>query len=247
MIARDHLQPTGSLGGFSVSSCENTSLLVAPLGPGDALDNALEVKCSDLRTAISRFKSIAAHDALILLRSSLSASRLMHILRCAPCINHSLLPTTVCCSVITSSCLSDIQWLQAGLPIGDGSRGIRRVSLLALSAFLASAANTRDLQDRMLVACNVGVDTVVTSARDTWSSFTALPCPSDTDARRQRSWDEPNVTREVKAIWEGASSEMDKARLLTSKAPHSSDWLYALPITACGLRLSDKAIRVAVG
>ena len=40
---------------------------------------------------------------------------------------------------------------------------------------------------------------------------------------------------------------MDKARLLTSKAPHSSDWLYALPITACGLRLSAEAIRVAVG
>ena len=40
---------------------------------------------------------------------------------------------------------------------------------------------------------------------------------------------------------------MDKARLLASKAPHSSDWLYALPITTCGLRLSDEAIRVAVG
>ena len=40
---------------------------------------------------------------------------------------------------------------------------------------------------------------------------------------------------------------MDKARLLASKVPHSSDWLYALPITACGLRLSDEAIRVAGG
>ena len=86
------------------------------------------------------------------------------------------------------------------------------MSSLVLSAFLASAANTRDLQDRMLVACNVGVDTVVASARDTWSSLNAPPCPSDTDARRQRSWDEPNVTRDVKAIWEGASSEMNKAR-----------------------------------
>ena len=28
---------------------------------------------------------------------------------------------------------------------------------------------------------------------------------------------------------------------------HSSDWLYALPITACGLRLDNEAIRVAVG
>ena len=75
MIARDHLQPTGSLKGFYVVRCENASLLDAPLGPGDALDNAVEVKCSDLRTAITRLTSIAAHDALILLRSSLSAPR----------------------------------------------------------------------------------------------------------------------------------------------------------------------------
>ena len=55
------------------------------------------------------------------------------------------------------------------------------------------------------------------------------------------------MTRDVKAIREGASSEMDKARLLASKASHISDWLYALLITACGLRLSDEAIRVTVG
>ena len=69
MIDRDHLQPTGSMEGFSVVSFENTSLLGAPLGPGDVLDNALEVKCSNLRTAISRLKSIEGPDALILLRS----------------------------------------------------------------------------------------------------------------------------------------------------------------------------------
>ena len=167
----------------------------------------------------------------------------MHVLRCAPCINHPLLFTHDSLlregiSVITNSCLSDIHWLQASLPIRDDGLGIRRVSSLAFSAVLASAANTRDLKDRALVACNVGVDTVVASARDTWSSFNALPCPSDTDARRQRLWNEPNVTRDVKAICEGARSEMDKARLLAAKAPHINDWLYTLPITGCGLRLT---------
>ena len=36
-------------------------------------------------------------------------------------------------------------------------------------------------------------------------------------------------------------------RLLASRAPHSGDWLQAWPITACGLRLDDESIRVAVG
>ena len=31
------------------------------------------------------------------------------------------------------------------------------------------------------------------------------------------------------------------------QSPHSSDWLFVLPVSACGLRLSDEAIRNAVG
>jgi hypothetical protein len=43
------------------------------------------------------------------------------------------------------------------------------------------------------------------------------------------------------------SNQHDKARLLAVSADHSSDWLHALPISSCGLRLSDEAVRVAVG
>ena len=30
-------------------------------------------------------------------------------------------------------------------------------------------------------------------------------------------------------------------------SPHSGDWLLALPISACGLRLDDEAVRIATG
>ena len=40
--------------------------------------------------------------------------------------------------------------------------------------------------------------------------------------------------------------DFDKARLLAFKAAHSSDWLFALPISSCGLRMCDQTIRVAV-
>ena len=39
----------------------------------------------------------------------------------------------------------------------------------------------------------------------------------------------------------------NRARLLAVSAPHSGDWLNALPISSCGLRLDDEAVRVAIG
>ena len=75
----------------------------------------------------------------------------------------------------------------------------------------------------------------------------SLPCPADDAAVRQRAWDTPAVTRDWLSVWQNASTETDKARLTALRAQHSSDWLFALPISVCGLRLGDEAIRVVVG
>jgi len=53
-------------------------------------------------------------------------------------------------SSIYNLSLTDDQWLQASLPVRNGDFGIRRVSSLASSAFLASAAGTRGLRDQIL-------------------------------------------------------------------------------------------------
>ena len=39
---------------------------------------------------------------------------------------------------------------------------------------------------------------------------------------------------------------LSESQVLASVAPHSGDWLLALPVTSCGLRLTDDAVRVAV-
>ena len=44
-----------------------------------------------------------------------------------------------------------------------------------------------------------------------------------------------------------AEDSYTRARLLVTSAPHSGDWLLAIPISSCGLRLDDEAIRIAVG
>jgi len=48
--------------------------------------------------------------------------------------------------------LTDIQWLQASLPVTYGGLGVRRVSSLASSAFLASAAATDTLQQQRFLS-----------------------------------------------------------------------------------------------
>ena len=70
---------------------------------------------------------------------------------------------------------------------------------------------------------------------------------SEGSAFKQRDWDAPAVTRDWHWIYDHATCDLDKARLMAIKSPRSSDWLFALPVSTCGLRLSDEEIRIAVG
>jgi len=56
-------------------------------------------------------------------------------------------------SVHRYSNLTDSQWIQASLPVRDSGLGVRRVALLAIPAFIASAASTLSLQDDLLSDC----------------------------------------------------------------------------------------------
>jgi len=96
------------------------------------------------------------NDALILLKMSFSAPKMLH----TPCVNHprlamfdSLLRKGI--GIICYLDLTDIQWLQSSLPVKDGGLGVRRVSSLASSAFLASATATDALQQQLLFRSSI--------------------------------------------------------------------------------------------
>ena len=65
--------------------------LVLCLSQAVTLDSCLENKICKLCSAISRLCLLLAQEAIIILRSSFNIPRLMHILRCSPCFDHSLL------------------------------------------------------------------------------------------------------------------------------------------------------------
>ena len=200
-VSRSHDYREQAFQAFLEIAPEDACLLGAPLCTGRALDKALSSRCSDLRIAIGRLKVLPSHDALILLRSSFSVPRLMHILRCVPCAGHpsltvfdNLLREGI--NSITNSHLSDIQWLQASLHTRDVGLCIRRATSLALFAFLASAVSTSDLQHGILSSCWPTPDAEYIGACASWSAMYSLPCPTDDAAVSQRAWDTPAVARD---------------------------------------------------
>jgi len=56
----------------------------------------------------------------------------------------------------------------------------------------------------------------------------------------------PGITQVRQVVEESKLDAFQRAQFLAASAPHSRDWLLALPIASCGLRLDAEAIRVAV-
>lgn len=225
-------------------------LLGAPLFHGSTLDAAWADRCADMDRAATRLSRIASQDALILLRASFSAPRVQHLLRCSPSVDHAALvkfdsQLRSALGRITNCDLSDSQWLQASLTVKEGGLGVRRVASLALPAFLASAVSCFSLQEAILSSCRSQQDAFVTDYQAIWTSLHGSP-PTGLSLHKQSSWDRPGLLHDKARLVTGLTSDRQRASFLAASCCHSGDWLMALPITACGLRLDDEAVRVSV-
>ena len=95
---------------------------------------------------MDRLCLVGSKDALILICASFSAHTVQYLLRCSLSVDvpelqkfDDLLRSAL--SHITNNTSPDLQWRQTSLSIRFGGLGVRRVSKLALPAFLASAAS----------------------------------------------------------------------------------------------------------
>ena len=117
---------------LSPGECE---ILGSPISVGPAMDAHLAARCTDLARAGDRLKLLQAHDALVILKNSLSAPKLLYTLRTSPCSGHPALRTfdhTLRTSLIaiTNVDIDDFGWVQANLPVGRGGLGVRSVACL---------------------------------------------------------------------------------------------------------------------
>src|SRR6218665_2206355 len=134
--------------------------------------------------------------------------------------------------------------MQASLPFRDGGVGTRWLSMLATSAYLASAASTV-----LLVGTILGAEEWIDTYKDEMleSRKDSLPTVMDPMPEQQRLWDRPLIDHDKAIVWNGCDDPLGQARLRELMAPHAGVWLQTIPWTACGLGLDNEAVRVAAG
>src|SRR6218665_2679937 len=193
-----------------------------------------------LLRAATDMACLRTQAALILLRASFGAAKLTLLLRIAPCYAHPVLGRMDIeirrgLENILNISFNNIQWLQATLPIRDGGLGVRRVSMLATSAYLASATSTKSLVSAILnkeELLEARKNTQPISAESIW---------------KQKMWDRPLIESDKAVISAAYSDPINRARLNAVTSPYARDWLSTIPVRNCGLDLSNEAIRVAIG
>ena len=131
-----------------------------------------------------------------------------------------------------------------GSPIGgteanSGGLGIRSATMLAPSAFLASAAGTFSISLALLsprLTSELATCTFQLEALRLWNSYHPGDPPSGSSAGSQKAWDTPIVDAAVHLLTSSADST-SRARLLAAQQKESGAWLSAPPISSLGLRL----------
>ena len=221
------------------------TLLGAPLGE-QAKSDCLAKKIESLMIFAARLLQLQPHQAFYLLRNSMALPRLMYVLRSSNLASHELLRTydeilRGTLEDLLNVRLGDNQWRQATQPVKHGGLGVRSSSDVCLPAFISSAFQNQELSSDIAgIPDIIGLNEAVTL----WlgrSGAEKIPERSSQDA-----WDLPLIQQAKNLIINAAVDEFDRARIMATASPMSSDWLHALPAPSLGLMLNASELRIAI-
>ena len=160
-----------------------------------------------------------SHDSFYHLKNSIAMPKLLCTPRTYPCTGKNPLQQEFD-NVLRSGFvtilkvqISDLQWMQASLPVHMVGLRVKSAFSLVPSAFLASAAATLPLYDEILSASSlVGIeDTAVSNARAIWNSLTMVYEPIKASNHIQRAWDAPITTAACNDLIARCSLPIDQA------------------------------------
>jgi len=197
------------------------------------MNSTLSSHVHNLRLASERLGCLQSHDALVILKHSLSLPKLLHNLRSSFCVGHPALSEfddvlRDCLQQILNVTLEDDQWKQATLPVRNGGLGIRKAHQIAPSAYLASATGTASLVSTILPdRLNSVIELYTPQAFAAWTALGGSIPPTGESSKTQRAWDQDIVMKIQDQLLAAAPDEYTKARLMAVSSPYSGDWLNA--------------------
>ena len=128
----------------------------------------------------------------------------------------------------------------------DRGLGIRGLGVCLRSYFppFWLQRQAHSISRRIVSGCACS-DSVLRTYLSEWSSsFGAIP---DVLSPKQPFWDRPGILADQALVRSSLPTPSQSASFLAASSPHSGDWLFALSIASCSLRLDDEAVRVGVG
>ena len=217
----------------------------------------LDSQISNLQLIGERLHHLHTHDALTLLCHSFSVPKLLNVLRTSPAFQAA--PLLVSWDQLLLSIVSKITninfhsddpcWLQATLPVWSGAWSQHPKGLSSCTYYLwASADGAHSL---VLDLLPDHLSTPSYEERDStlraWKQDVPPETPVPTVSTSQKAWDKASIDFLFESILASCKDDESKARLLAASSVESGAWLNAPPVSSLGLRMSDEAIRIAVG
>ena len=237
--------------GVKEIGCHELKLLGAPILP-EANEDTLAPKLDTLRVMAERLKLLNRHDALFLLRQCFAMPKIMYLIRTSPIYRN-----TVWCEEFDETIRKSLQeilnvdmegsiWAQSSLPVHLGGLGIRRVSDVALPAYLSSVCATSFGVEAMVSAeIYSEVNPFFESAKFRWLELAGPDIQPPSKNKIQKEWDLPLCKLRYDMLLQAAHSDKEKARLLAVASKNAGDWLLAFPIPSMNLKLDDRCLQIS--
>lgn len=202
-----------------------------------------------MSTLLERLHDLNHHIAFFILKHCFAIPKLTYILRTSCCFNFepelnimdNLIKSTM--EQIINSHLVEQKWTISSLPVRFGGLGVRKITDVALPAFLSSVNSVTELVNMMLP--QISDESVIANYSEALMKWSSIHDNRIPEIRiHQKEWDLIAVDRIVKSLT--LSSDEEKARYNASIVKESNAWLTVLPSRHIGTLLDNNTFRISV-
>ncbi|XP_072937101.1 uncharacterized protein [Epargyreus clarus] len=234
---------------IKISDKHSLHLLGSPIFP-ESIPSFIENNIHNFNETSDRLLKINSHMALFIIRFCLFVPKFTYLLRSTPlwkfnelCLKLDDIIMKTLSSVLNCH-MNERAWTQASLPVRHGGLGIRKISSVALPAFLSSVHKTQNLTSDILSKIFEEPQiTFMDEAKDAWlQAGPNLKFPVHLNL--QKLWDEPLCILVRHQLLDSAHDIAERARLLAVAERESGFWLQAYPSGNIGTLLDNLTLSV---